>query len=53
MSSDYKNQERVYRLCDCVIDLINEISMNTNYGDYVDWIKDEIQYIKDDINNSN
>ena len=48
-----KNQQRILRLCECVIDLIDEVSSQIDYGEVLDWVRYEIQEIRDDINNSN
>ena len=48
-----KNQERILKLCECMIDLIDEVVLNVDLVDNFDWIKNEVREIRDDINNSN
>lgn len=47
------NEERIYKLCEYVMDLIDELRdydmyLNSNLG----WIKDEIKTIRQDIDNN-
>jgi hypothetical protein len=46
-----KNQERILKLCECIIDLIDEVVLNVDLVDNFDWIKNEVKEIRDDINN--
>lgn len=43
------NTERVYKLCEYLIDLINEIDRKEHN---LDWIITEIESIREDIDNS-
>lgn len=43
------NEERIYKLCEYVMDLINAISDCDN--DF-EWIKNEFKSIREDIDNS-
>ena len=48
------NEERIYKLCEYVIDLINEISYyenNFNLNVNLEYVKDEIKSIREDIDN--
>lgn len=42
------NEERIYKLCKCVMDLIDELP---DYTVYLDRIRDEIISIREDIDN--
>lgn len=46
-----KNQERILKLCECIIDLIDEVVLNVDLIDNFYWIRNEVQEIRDDINN--
>lgn len=47
------NEERIYKLCEYVMDLIFEISYHDKeLGKYLEWINDEIMSIREDIYNS-
>lgn len=50
---DMTNEERIYKLCEYVIDLINEFQyQDKNFFDSLEWVKDEIESIREDIDNS-
>ena len=54
-NTKYFEEERIYKLCEYVIDLINEISYyenNYNLNVNLGWVKDEIKSIREDIDNS-
>lgn len=47
------NEERIYKLCEYVTDLIVEISYhNEELGRHLEWIVDEIKSIREDIDNN-
>lgn len=47
------NEERIYKLCEYVMDLIFEISYhNEEIGRHLEWINDEIKSIREDIDNN-
>lgn len=47
------NEERIYKLCEYVMDLIFEISYhNKELDGHLEWINDEIKSIREDIDNS-
>ena len=46
------NEERIYKLCEYVMDLIFEIKDDTDYGSKFDWINDELRSIQKDIDGS-
>ena len=44
------NEERIYKLCECVMDLIDELSyQNEVLENRLQWVKDEIIDIRHDI----
>ena len=47
------NEERIYKLCECLIDLIYELSdHDVELGRHLEWVKEEIISIRNDIDNS-
>ena len=47
------NEERIYKLCEYVMDLICEISYhNEELCGRIEWINDEIKSIREDIDNN-
>lgn len=47
------NEERIYKLCEYVMDLIDEISYRDEIiEERLEWVKDEIKSIREDIDNS-
>lgn len=44
------NEERIYKLCEYMMDLIDAIK---NKESNLDWIRDEIVSIREDIDNGN
>lgn len=47
------NEERIYKLCEFMIDLINELSYISKTCDKnLGWIKDELSFIRQDIENN-
>lgn len=47
------NEERIYKLCEYVMDLIDEISYQDELMENrLEWVKDEIKSIREDIDNS-
>lgn len=48
------NEERIYKLCEFIIDLIDELSyVDKNCDKNLGWIKDELSSIRQDIENNN
>lgn len=48
------NEERIYKLCEYVMDLIFELSYHdrdSNLGLHLNWINEEIKSIREDIDN--
>ena len=45
------NEERIYKLCEYVMDLIDELSYHDNDKN-LEWVKYEIKSIREDIDNS-
>lgn len=43
------NEERIYKLCEYVMDLIDVLPYTR---DHLEWVKDEIKSIREDIDNS-
>ena len=43
------NEERIYKLCECVMDLIDLLPFQSSY---FAWLTDEIKSIREDIDNS-
>lgn len=47
------NEERIYKLCEYVMDLIDELSyQNDVLENRLKWVKDEVISIRQDIDNS-
>ena len=47
------NEERIYKLCEYVMDLIFELQYyDENLENKLEWVKDEIKSIRQDIDNS-
>ena len=47
------NEERIYKLCEYVMDLIDELqSYDMYFNSCLEWIKDEIKTIRQDIDNN-
>ena len=47
------NEERIYKLCEYVMDLIDELRGYDMYlNSHLKWIKDEIKSIRQDIDNN-
>jgi hypothetical protein len=47
------NEERIYKLCEYVMDLIFELSYHDEkIGGYLEWVNEEIKSIRADIDNS-
>ena len=47
------NEERIYKLCEYLMDLIDDIQYyDEKFGNKLEWIKDEIKSIREDIDNS-
>ena len=47
------NEERIYKLCEYIDDLIYEISYHdVQLGEHLKWISEEINSIRKDIDNS-
>lgn len=42
------NEERIYKLCDCIIDLIDELP----YTQHMDWVRDRVVSIMADVENT-
>lgn len=51
MATARENELRIRRLCECIMDLIDEVVLNVDLVDNFDWIKNEVREIRDDINN--
>ena len=48
------NEERIYKLCEFMIDIINELSyVDRACEKNLEWVKDELFSIRQDIENSN
>lgn len=48
------NEERIYKLCEYVMDLLDVLSYNNRdyqFNRDLDWVKDEIKSIREDISN--
>ena len=47
------NEERIYKLCEYVMDLIFELSYHDEeLGNRIEWVRDEIISIREDVDNS-
>lgn len=49
------NEERIYKLCEYVMDLIDSLSYHNrdyNFNLDLEWVKGEIKSIRQDIDNS-
>ena len=47
------NEERIYKLCEYVMDLIDELQYHDEcLKKKFEWVKDEIKSIREDIDNS-
>lgn len=47
------NEERIYKLCEYVIDLIDDLQYyDEKFEKKFEWVKDEIKSIREDIDNS-
>ena len=47
------NEERIYKLCEYIMDLIDELRGYDMYlNSHLEWIKDEIKTIRQDIDNN-
>ena len=51
MATTKENELRILRLCECIIDLIDEVVLNVDLVDNFGWIKNEVREIRDDIIN--
>lgn len=45
------NEERIYELCDILIDLVNTLTDNTTCN-YLEWILERLKDIRQDIDNN-
>ena len=46
------NEERIDSLCECVIDLIDILQCHSkDLNQNLEWIRDEVKSIREDINN--
>ena len=45
------NEERIYKLCEILIDLVDILTDNTTCN-YLEWIRKELEDIRQDIDNS-
>ena len=46
------NEERIYKLCEYVMDLIDLIDAGETNNRHLEWVKDEIKSIREDIDNN-
>lgn len=49
------NEERIYKLCEYVMDLVDTLSYHNRdyqFNRDLNWVKDEIKSIREDIDNS-
>lgn len=47
------NEERIYKLCEYVMDLIDELkNYDMYFNSHLEWIVDEIKSIRQDIDNN-
>jgi len=51
MATTKENELRILRLCECIIDLIDEVVLNVDLVDGFNRIRDEVKEIRDDIGN--
>lgn len=51
MATTKENELRILRLCECIMDLIDEVVLNVDLVDNFDCIKNEVKEIINDIDN--